>query len=85
MVDARQLRRVLLIDAALTALAGLLLALRPGPLALASSVDDRLAILEHATVGRLVGVVVAVFGVSKGIVYASLFDRYGPDLSDDSR
>jgi hypothetical protein len=76
MVDRRDVRRWLAIDAVLTALLGMVVAARPGVVTTPATWLDRFEPLQDATLTRLLGVGVAIFGVTKGLLYAVLLDRW---------
>jgi hypothetical protein len=77
MLDSRRLRTALAVDAVATALAGLLVYARPGLLGALTPRRSWLDPLRDARTARGIGVLVAVFGAGKGLLYALALARYG--------
>lgn len=75
--DSSTLRTVLALDAAATALVGVLVFARPALLADLASDRPRLAVLADETTASRVGLAVAVFGTAKGLLYAALLAAGG--------
>jgi len=86
-LDSTRLRRLLAVDAVATALAGLLVYARPGWLGVAVRAVDAPAAgtLSVPRVARRIGLAVAVFGATKGLVYAAVLARGGPADAPQAR
>lgn len=76
-LESRRVRRVLAVDAVATVLAGLLVFARPGVLGALTFDRPRLGPLRDARIASRVGLAVAVFGTTKGLLYALAMARYG--------
>jgi hypothetical protein len=83
MLDSDRLGTLLAVDAVLTVLAGLLVYARPGLVTALVPDRDPVAALADATTASRLGAAVAVFGATKGLLYAVALVRYGSERPPD--
>lgn len=76
-LDSHRFRRVLAVDAIATVLAGMLVYARPGVLGALTLGRPRLDPLRDARIASRIGLAVAAFGTTKGLLYALVIARHG--------
>lgn len=83
-LESRRVRRVLAVDAVATVLAGLLVFARPGVLGGLTFDRPLLGPLRDDRIASRVGLAVAVFGTTKGLLYALAMARYGSEADTEA-
>ena len=82
MLESRRVRRVLAVDAVATVLAGLVVYARPGLLGALTLGRPSLDPFRDVRLASRIGLAVAVFGTTKGLLYAFAMARYGSGGDD---